>query len=211
MIYLFDVDGTLIDSSKRHTILLSNLLYKEDADNKRFVLSDYLEYKSNGFGTYDYLTYILHYDVEYAKNISQEWVKHIEDELLIQYDCLYSDTITTLEKLKNNKIFYVSGRQNEKLLFAELERFNLLKYACKVVVTNPSLGAKDKIEKIKLLNLHGKQIVVGDTEADYDTAKCLGIDYYILNRGFRNKDFWDKREVASHKDLSEILVDLSKV
>ena len=48
--------------------------------------------------------------------------------------------------------------------------------------------------------------MIGDTEIDYKAAIETGCNYYLLNRGFRNEDYWNELGIRSYKDLSELAV-----
>ena len=59
MTYIFDLDGTLIDSTKRHWLLMMHILRQYNVSvNDGFGL-DFITYKSYGNSGYDYLTNVL--------------------------------------------------------------------------------------------------------------------------------------------------------
>ena len=59
MRYFFDLDGTLIDSSQRHTLVLSSVLAESNFSFPVERLQNFISYKSHGFSTLDYLNNVL--------------------------------------------------------------------------------------------------------------------------------------------------------
>ena len=212
MIYIFDLDGTLIDSSGRHIELLKRILFKNNIRGSSYeFLNRYLDYKASGYNTVSFLEKILDLPYEQASVIAKEWIKHIEDEELLLGDVLYPDTIDVLEKImEDNMIFFVSCRRNKKYAVNECKRLGIDRYAKEIFIIDPEKGANGKTDIFNyILQEYGnEQIIVGDTEVDYLAANRLNLKYYILNRGFRNKRFWDQKGVVSFSNLYGLLGDI---
>ena len=206
MIYVLDIDGTLIDSSKRHGALLRSLLDERSINYSQEVEREYLEYKRNGNTTMQYLTEVLQISNEESKEITREWVEHIEDWEWISMDVLYDDTIPFLERVStNNTIYYLSSRQNDNNLKKELVALGLLKYAKEVFVVSPKEGYLGKANVIKNWIKHYQEpiVLIGDTEIDERAANYSNINVIILNRGFRSKKYWMSLSVMSVSSLTE--------
>lgn len=203
MTYIFDIDGTLVDSKKRHSILLKRLL--DNLTNKKLVLNEeeYLGYKASGRSTKDYLHEVLGYDEAIARKIAEEWTSKIEDRELLLHDELYPETRLVLECLKEQTIIYLSARESKENLLEELERLEILQFADEVIVSSPKQSVNDKALKIKEIihKYRSRVMVVGDTETDYFAAVNNRQPYYILNRGFRNKEYWKGLGVDTHSSL----------
>ena len=61
------------------------------------------------------------------------------------------------------------------------------------------------IKEYKIKHPNEKIIIIGDTEVEYETALKNNIGYYILNRGFRSKEFLkQKLEIHTYKNLKEV-------
>lgn len=210
MIYIFDLDGTIINSSDRHLILLNRLFDKYGLSDLSDKTSQYLNYKADGYSTKQYLSQVLNIDDERISIINSEWISHIEDSDLLEYDYLYADAKLILEELsKNSIIYFVTSRKNTQNTINELNKFDIIQYAEHIYITNPKNGFEGKsviFQKIKGKN-DEKTIVVGDTEIDYQAAKQNNLDSYLLNRGFRSKKFWDKLKIQTHSDLLGLLGD----
>ena len=164
-----------------------------------------MHFKRNGGNTFGYLTTKLCMPEEFAYKIAEEWIEKIEDyNLIMDYDILYADSIYTLERVKkNNHIFFLTSRINAKNLLSELKLLKIIDYAEDIKICNPLKAKEIKTQFIHSLSSTNENIImIGDTEVDYSAAKACECMYYILNRGFRSKDFWEKSGVLSYPDLS---------
>lgn len=204
MTYIFDLDGTLIDSTKRHWLLMMHILRQYNVSvNDGFGL-DFITYKSYGNSGYDYLTNVLRIDEGLAKEIMTLWINHIEDEELLDTDELYDDAISILGRIHRigGSVVLLTIRRNIIGLNKELKRLGLDRYELKVV--------RKGEDKAMVLNEYSDCIMIGDTEIDYYAALKVGCASYILNRGFRDKSFWDKNGVISYSSLS-CLIEASEI
>lgn len=216
MILIFDLDGTLINSKKRHSLLMRRILESNGIIVPTDFEDSYMDFKDSGNNNKKYLTTILNLPLDLASKICTEWVNEIESDEMIKYDTLYEDTIEVLEKLnKNNTIIYLSSRSKEDTLIKSLKDLKIYDYANEIYVTDPKDGSNGKSEIIKKLKEKEKDniIIIGDTEVDYDAARNANIKSYILNRGFRNKEYWNNiglETFNSLKAVSNNLVHLTK-
>lgn len=206
MIIVFDLDGTLINSELRHKILLEKIL-KENKIKYGNKLDKYLAYKRNGNGNLKFLQEILGLDKELSYAIQQEWVKNIESKEYLEQDILYQEVITILEKIyKQNKIYYLTARANEENLFNQLEKLKIKKYAEKIFVVSPSRAIEEKRNVLAAIDSNNKILLIGDTEVEYEAGKELSnVDTKILNRGFRDKEFFETKKIKTYKNLFEVL------
>lgn len=265
MIYIIDLDGTLIDSSERHSILMREILEdyvadekisesilvnpnaevgeagdmgkseNEDADalaemeaamgdttelleagidiatnensKKYFDAEEFMIYKADGNSGKKYLNKVLGIEDSLALSIMMKWGAEIETERMLAFDKVYEDAVPFLKSIKNkkNKVIFLTARQKENLIRDELKKLGLLKLCDKLIVVSPANAKKEKKEVVKKFVSSGKTVVViGDTENEFELAKELELSAFILNRGFRSKAYWDKREVKSYGSLAEI-------
>lgn len=205
MICLLDLDGTLIDSTKRHWVLMQKLLKQYCPDIiGQFDPVEYMQYKADGHSGKQYLTEILHLDDAKAGEVQREWQERIEDEEYLQLDCLYDDTIPFLEarKEQGDTIVYLTARQSRQGLYSTLDRLEIRDYASQVIVVDPRNAKAGKIAAVReLLQAGEKMILVGDTENEYAVAQELQVPVYLLNRGFRSKKYWEMHGVSTSVDL----------
>ncbi len=199
--YVFDLDGTLIDSTQRHHLLMAKLLQEAGQEIPCNFAKEYMEYKASGHSGRQYLEYRLQIPADLAVAIQQRWTAEIENPDWLKRDKLYADTIPTLDFLKerNQRIMFLTMRQNEELLHKELQMLGINTYPNEVIVLSP----KGQIHKGDVLKKIDETIdfMIGDTEIDYDAALRVGTKSYILHRGFRNRAFWSQREVMTYDSL----------
>lgn len=204
MKYLLDLDGTLIDSNRRHYELMEELL-KEYRMNVHFDALAFMQYKADGNSGKKYLTEILGMEQKEAERVMGLWLEQIETLKWIETDTLYPDTIAFLKAIEGNEIIYLSARQNRDNLVAELERLGIGRYATALYVVPPTEAQKQKLEIARQIQKDSSQmVVVGDTENEYSIALELNLPVYILNRGARSKTYWDTRGVKSIDNLMSI-------
>lgn len=196
MTYVFDLDGTIIDSTDRHWMLMQKLLREHSIEVDQDFKSDFMRYKRNGNSGLKYLTAVMGLNKGLALMIQDEWIHQIEDDSWLDKDKLYDDAIQTLNGL-NGDIIFLTIRDNRKGLCDELARLGIDKY--KLIVLNNGESKAKELKKIE-----GKCIVVGDTEVDYNAAIEANCNVYILNRGFRSKAFWEKAGIESYKNLLQV-------
>lgn len=206
MIAVLDLDGTLIDSGERHEVLMHKLLqgtgYEDLYDG-----AEYMQYKADGNSGKNYLVNVLNMPVSEAEMILNKWTAAIETEEMIQKDRLYEDAVPFLEKLKAHdfKIIYLTARQDKELLLAELRRLGIEKYANHTEVVNPSEAKDGKRIFLQDLKQSSHEVmIIGDTENEYRAGKECKISFFLLNRGFRSKTYWDRENIKSYSDLDEV-------
>lgn len=197
---VFDFDGTLLDSRQRHVIVLNDCL-------RHFGVADvnpteYLTYKANGNSTYSFLRKILMLPEELADKISKQWVSVIEQDVYLETDRLYADAISILQYCSNiAELYLLSARSNEAALHRQVERFGLKPYFCEVICVSPLNAVAEKTDILRRIK---PCTIVGDTEVEYQAAQEMGIPCYLLNRGFRSKEYFAQRGITSNDNLSQL-------
>ena len=201
---IFDFDGTLLDSRKRHKLVLHDILkndYNILLDEQE--LEKFFTYKTDGNNTFSYLTKKLKLSEIISREVTEKWIKNIESLHYLKSDKLYFDSFDMVKELSSDyKFIMISARKSESFLIKQLKSHNLFDFFYEIVCVNPFDAANSK--KNVLLNLESPILFVGDTEADYEAALHFGIPFYALNRGFRSKKFWDLKNIISHDSLFEI-------
>ncbi|SDB95428.1 Phosphoglycolate phosphatase, HAD superfamily [Succiniclasticum ruminis] len=207
MIVAFDLDGTLIDSTKRHYYLMEELLKNYKIEIPFNFRKEFMDYKAKGYSGLSYLINCLNIETNIAVTINNDWKKHIEDDLWLNTDVLFYDalfTCKTLEKLGVD-LFFLSNRNNKNGAKNELLRLGLSDFPDNLflISCHDTYKKADILSSLKELDSHC--IMIGDTEVDYQAAIEAETDYYMLNRGFRCKHFWDVMNVRSYNSLLPIL------
>ena len=174
---LFDLDGTILDSSERLYRLFCELI-----PDCTFTKEDYWNLKRNKI---NHKMILEKYFSEYDFNeFNTKWLKLIEDEKYLKSDKLYDFTIPLLKSI-NNDIFLITARQSRKNLLEELEWFGIKEYFKDIYVT------ENKIENVDILrNLHitSEDILVSDMGKDILAGKEVGIKTVGVSWGFMNEE-----------------------
>lgn len=218
MIYVLDLDGTLIDSSERHGRLMQEILSEavpksvsEKASGRHFDPVEFMRYKADGNSGLRYLTDCLGLTEDAAGRIMSLWLRQIEEERWLALDVPYPDTLDFLDRLKqaHRKIYYLTARQNKEGLLWELQRLGIADYADEILVVSPAGAREEKKRVVETLVIRtgkdeGPICIVGDTENEYHLAKELSLPCFLLNRGFRSERYWEDRGVKSIPSLCGI-------
>ena len=208
MRYFFDLDGTLIDSSQRHTLVLSSVLAESNFSFPVERLQNFISYKSHGFSTLDYLNNVLGMDSDTSRTVAHMWVERIEDPDYLKYDRLYDDVFFVLDSLgssHSNEIMFITARKHPESLLDELDSLDLTEYAEEIFVVDPVHAAVEKINILLQFGNTRSSLIIGDTEVEYHASLATGIPVLLLNRGFRCKEYWDGLGLPSYPNLFEAL------
>lgn len=196
----FDLDGTLLDSRERHRTVMQSVF--NDLGIKAD-LSDMLSIKSEGKSNKEYLK-IKGFDGSQIQLICSHWQKIIEDNIFLQEDCLYSDSLQFLTFLKQAgyRLVLITARNNRAGLSEQIRDLGLTALLDKIYAV---ASGKDTVqEKAEALRDCQAVLFIGDTEADRDAAQKSGIKFSAMNRGFRNKTFWERLAINSFEDFETL-------
>jgi phosphoglycolate phosphatase-like HAD superfamily hydrolase len=194
--YVFcDLDGTLLEDKQRHYECYKAIVKKyggncipldEYWNDKRNKVKRTVLLEKTGFqGTYDdYLS---------------KWLALIETPEFLKYETLKPDTLSFLEWLGDNSehIVLTTQRRNRENLLSQLEELGISGYFEEVVSGNHKTDILDgKYNK--------ESLVIGDTEADEETAERLGCTFIAVISGLRNEKYLAAdRKIAALKELYE--------
>ena len=194
--YVFcDLDGTLLEDKQRHYECYKAIVKKyggncippdEYWNDKRNKVKRTVLLEKTGFqGTYDdYLS---------------EWLALIETPEFLKYETLKPDTLSLLEWLGDNSehIVLTTQRRNRENLLSQLEKLGISGFFEEVASGDHKTDILDgKYNKDSL--------VIGDTEADEETAKRLGCTFIAVTSGLRNEKYLTAdRKITGLKEIYE--------
>ncbi len=186
----FDLDGTLLNSRKRHKIVMDFVLTENGID---IDTSDYLGYKYEGNNNISWLTY-KGISEKSAAEINKRWIELIEDEQFLAEDDLYKGTISLLNEFsKDNFLVLLTARNNQEGLNKQISGLGIKQYFDKIIVIETSKKTPELKSNV-LKEMHIDEFY-GDTESDMKAAIEAGCDFYVSTRGFRSKQFWSRYDV----------------
>ncbi|MBQ6215307.1 MAG: HAD family hydrolase [Oscillospiraceae bacterium] len=194
--YVFcDLDGTLLEDKQRHYECYKAIVNKyggncippdEYWNDKRDKVKRTVLLEKSGFqGTYDdYLS---------------EWLALIETPEFLKYETLKPDTLSFLEWLGDNSehIVLTTQRRNRENLLSQLEKLGISGYFEEV-------ASGDNKPDILDGKYNKDSLVIGDTEADEETAERLGCTFIAVTSGLRNEKYLAAdRKITALKELYE--------
>lgn len=199
-----DLDGTLLNSSERLYRLFeqltggSNLTLSEYWDRKRLPRSN------------ESLLRELGRSEDEIETFQREWLALIETPEFLAMDVPHPGVYNALERLGGRyELNILTSRQLTSMVADQLARWKLTDYFADVVVTG--IG-KTKAQAVQDRGIccSPQDIVIGDTHADVDVARELGMSAILVGNGFRCPDYLLRlhpdRYFASFVDAADHLV-----
>lgn len=176
----FDLDGTLLDSRKRHSFVMDDVLKKFGIN---IDTSDLVSFKSKGKNNVDFLCK-KGLEKTLAEQIQKQWIQNIENEHYLKNDILYENVFSMLSKLsKNNDLYLLTARQDECAAIKQIKTLGIYDFFEEVIVVSPANASENKSRKLTENNISE---FIGDTISDYNAAKSSGIDFYAVRHGFND-------------------------
>lgn len=203
MLIFCDLDGTLIDSSRRHLVLLNDLLAGyglAPADES------YLEAKREGLSTRGWLLRRGAGSPEILDAVCEAWTERIETEPYLRLDAWIEPRCRKIGELRRAgcRIVVVTARKNRDWIRSSVRaRFPFLEEE-DIQIVSPAAAAAEKRETVRRVSEGRPGILIGDTEADLAACEGTGVVPYLLNTGFRSEAFWNRRGVRSHASLDAL-------
>lgn len=184
MIYIFDLDGTLIDSSERMYKLFCFLV-----PECRLSKEAYWDYKRDKVNHKE-LLFKLYPQIDF-EDFNAKWMSLIEIKEYIDLDKNYPDTISTLKELKKeNNIYLLTARQSKKMLMYELDKLKLNVYF-DAVFTTEGYRSKEELLKECIKEIpgfsFGHNIFVSDMGKDIALGNRMYYNTIGISHGFMSE------------------------
>ncbi len=189
-ILYFDVDGTLVDVRKRH--------YAAYADTMRELgltplpAQTYWDARRGGASNADLVGDV---DAECQRRFAESWLERVESPSYVRLDTLIPGARATLAALrKSYELVLVTMRQDRESLLEQLDELSLRKFFSAVYSRDGSSEPKSKSCLIRLFNdnVPDDAAVIGDSEADVEAARELGIESVCVTSGVRGRRYLDE-------------------
>lgn len=185
----FDLDGTLIDISKKHYSVYREIV--ESLEGKPLEQKKYWRLK-RAKKSVDGILNKSKLKNENQKLLFQELFKDkIEQVKNLKFDTLFKNTIKLLTKLKKNyNLYLLTIRESKKNTYLQIDWLGIKKIFKEIIIGHSEqLGYLYK-EKLLARKQYGKyDVVVGDSEADILAAKKLGLISIAVLSGIRNRKY----------------------
>lgn len=201
-----DLDGTLLDTSKRHYKLYNDILDKRGFSKSKISPEKFWNMKRKCTKTRDILpVFFLEEDIT---SFEEEWLQKIEKKYYLQHDKLFPEIKNTLFYLsKEFDLVLVTLRNNTDNLHWELSKLGLNNYFKSIL---NGRGPKTKLIEDYLIGSHNEKcIIIGDTEEDIKTGLDLEMLTISVTCGIRSREFLEQFNpdfcISSFHEIIDIL------
>lgn len=204
---IFDLDGTLVDTSRDITNALNYALNSYGL--KSFTVEDTI--KMIGEGITRLIEKVLGAEKFQERDTVIKRFLDYYSEHVIDYSEVYPHVRETMEKLNGYKKAVISNKR-EYLSTKLLDKLDLLKYFDLVVGSDTTSEKKPSAMPViyvltKLgVNLH-EAIMVGDSNYDIEAGKKAGVKTVAVTYGYREKQYLMSADyvIDSFKELPAVL------
>lgn len=178
---IFDLDGTLIDSSERMYQLFQKLVQESDLTKE-----EYWNLKRNKVSHHMILEkYFPQYNYDM---FNKNWLNLIEQNEYLDMDCNYTDTNEVLSQLsKFHNLILLTARQSKNGLYRELNRLGLIHFFSVILVTEAKIP-KDKMLYYLEIDRTKGDLFVSDMGEDIVIGQKYGYRTVAMTHGFMNRD-----------------------
>lgn len=198
---IFDLDGTLWDTTQRIKIVWSSVAKKHNIDINKFSINDIM-----GLTTSEIISTLFNGNSNIGNLFINECQKAENEYLSIYGGNIYNNTISTIKELSKNFNLYIVSNCQDGYIEVFLNFYNLNSYFKDFECSGKT--NLSKVDNIKLLmkrNNIKNSIYVGDTEKDYFAAVNSNNKFILAKYGFGSCKNYD----YCINDISELLTILN--
>jgi phosphoglycolate phosphatase len=196
-----DLDGPLLDGKQRHYSCYRNIL--EASGFEPIGIDEYWETK-RGLVNRRELLKMSGAEAIYERFLA-EWLLLIESPDALVLDRVQAGAIECLRNWKQERIemILVTMRKNKNGLKQQLHSTGLGHHLDNVLVSDHAEGGEGKADAVRQFYSDGldrqffeEGVWIGDTEADWQAAKSLGCEVFLVSNGLRNEKYLRSLEGA---------------
>jgi len=197
-----DLDGTLLDSRRRHIVVLTDCI--NSINSTAYTpddFHDFASYKSQG---HTGLSYLKDKKIPNEEAIISLWIQKIEHKKYLRLDRLYPNVLRDLKRMSDRyNLFLSTARANKSNALWQISESGIGDFFCdmKVVKSRGNVGL-NKYRAIRSIPL---DFVIGDTEVDLALANYAQCGFFPLNYGFRSTRYWTKKGLKSYNAIHKII------
>lgn len=186
MRYIFDLDGTLIDSSERMYRLFCELIPESTLTKEEYW--SYKRDKVNHKKLIEMLYPHIPFDV-----FERKWMQLIEADTYLCMDQNYADTIEVLSLLydRGHELYLLTARQYKDGLLKELTRLGIIDFFDCIMTTEGKYTKEDILRKYSLNNnelLIADNIFISDMGKDIELGNKFGFYTIAITHGFMSEE-----------------------
>ena len=206
--FFFDLDGTILDTSKRYYLIYYNII--KELGGSPLTKKVYWNCKSNKVSEYE-IAMRSHLPQSLFNEYNHCRINLIESDKYLKFDTVWPELFDFIPSSKIcRKIMLVTLRKKRQQLINQLANLGISDWFENIIsVVNNGVNCErhllkvDSILKIYPNNLSG--IFVGDTETDMRAGKILGLKTIAVTYGIRSTEYLTQEKpdtiLNSPKDL----------
>lgn len=186
-ILYFDLDGTLVDVRRRHYAAYVDTAH--ELGLTPLPERAYWDRIRQGASNADLMRGA---DPERQTQFARQWQERVESPSYVRLDTLIPGARATLASLRESyELVLVTLRQDRESLLEQLDELSLTKFFSAIYSADEPAGTGSKAKLIRLLqNDDGKSgVVIGDSEADIEAARELGLRSLCVTTGLRDRSY----------------------
>lgn len=202
---IFDLDGTLIDSSERMYRLFCELI-----PQCKFSKEEYWDLKRDRIN-HKQLLETFYPEIDFW-GFNRKWMLMIEEKRFLDMDSNYEDTIPVMKQLScDNNIYLLTARQSKQALLDELKRLKLFDFFQEIFVTEGKMS-KEELLKVATTNnvelLDKNSLFISDMGQDISIGNMFGYYTVAITHGFmsgkRLKEYKPQNIIDQLNEIFEI-------
>ena len=189
MIIYVDLDGTLLDVSRRHYLIAVTVAAIACDTALPLTQAEYWAERRSGRSDHEIINR-LGGSIEQQRYAEMK-SRCVELPALLSEDRLFDCTVPALERLRAlGALVLVSHRTNHEHSMAQIRAHNLDQYFASVHLAPDNIISKAALAAEALRHSQAEpRVFIGDSEADLEAARALGIGLMLVESGVRNRDF----------------------
>jgi phosphoglycolate phosphatase len=205
---LFDLDGTLVDTSRDITNALNHALQCYGYP----ILTVEKTIQLIGEGITRLIQKLIgdEADIKRQDDVKQRFLEFYEKHLT-DYSTVYPDVIDTLEKIPDFQKVVISNKR-ENLSIELLKRLDLLKYFARVIGSDTTPERKPSplpiLYAMKTIGVEPrKTLIVGDSNYDIEAGKKAGVRTIAVTYGYGDRHYLGEADyrVDTFRDILDLL------
>ncbi|NHN60115.1 MULTISPECIES: HAD family hydrolase [Halorussus] len=190
---VFDLDGTLLDTSHRHHYLYCTLLDSLGSGIEPLPKSRFWCRKRSGKSTMDLIRDDL--SESEREKFSNNWIDKIESQEYLSYDSLIPGTRPALEHLEDEfDLYLLTRRTNSANARRQVADFDLKQYFRRILVVSHDGPEKSQVLTEEFSHFTTADIVIGDTGEDIRSGNAVGATTVGVLSGIRNRSRLEQAE-----------------
>lgn len=192
-----DLDGTLITCKEKHVSLMAIIA---KAFSIELDIEIYWALKKEGHSNFSALE-VMGLNKFLVDKLNKQWCISIENLEWGNFDSLFPDTIIALDSMKSlgYSLHLISARNAKNIAFQQLRHLNLLHFFDSIDFVSNVRNEK----KSFFMQKQNIDIYIGDTEADFESAKSSGVECFLVTSGMRSDKYLSDYSCYIYKTIVE--------